>query len=93
MVQHIDELPQSLDVKTMERSLLNIKFPFTHTQMGFLTDAVYEISTRVRELYKAQNNQQILNKATDRWNQTSLFAKGLEYSLLHNKGTRELQLI
>ena len=66
MAQHSDELLQSLDVKTMERSLLNMKFPFTHTQMGFLTDPFYEISTRVRELYKVQNNQQILNKATDR---------------------------
>ena len=66
MVQHIDELLESLDVKTMERSMLHIKFPFTHTQMGFLTDVFYEIKTRVRELYKVQNNQQILNKATDR---------------------------
>ena len=59
MVQHIDELLESLDAKTMERSLLNIKFPFTHMQMGFLTDVFYEINTRVRELYKVQNNQQI----------------------------------
>ena len=59
MVQHIDELLESLDAKTMERSLLNIKFPFTHTQRGFLTDVFYEINTRVRELYKVQNNQQI----------------------------------
>ena len=66
MVQHIDELLESLDAKTMERSMLNVKFLFTHTQMGFLTDVFYEISTRVRELYKVQNNQQILKKATDR---------------------------
>ena len=59
MVQHVDELLESLDAKTMERSLLNIKFPFTHTQMGFLTDFFYEINTRVRELYEVQNNQQI----------------------------------
>ena len=66
MVQHIDELLESLDAKTMERSMLNVKFLFTHTQMGFLTDVFYEIKTRVRELYKVQNNQQILNKATNR---------------------------
>ena len=66
MVQHIDELLDFLDAKTMERSMLNVKFFFTHTQMGFVTDVFYEINTRVRELYKVQNNQQILNKATDR---------------------------
>ena len=59
MVQHIDERLESLDAKTMESSLLTIKFPFTHTQMGFLTDAFYKRNTRVRELYKVQNNQQI----------------------------------
>ena len=66
MVQHIDELLESLNAKTMETSMLNVKFLFTHTQMVFLTDVFYEINTRVRELYKVQNNQQILNKATDR---------------------------
>ena len=66
MVQHIDELLESLDAKTMERSLLNIKFPFTHTQMGFLTDVLYEINTRVRELKSKTTNKSILNKATDR---------------------------
>ena len=66
MVQHIDELLESLDAKTLERSMLNVKFLFTHTQMGFLTDVFYEINTRVREFYKVQNNQQSLNKATDR---------------------------
>ena len=45
--------------------MLNVKFLFTHTQMGFFTDVFFEINTRVRELYKVQNNQQILNKATD----------------------------
>ena len=38
MVQHIDELLESLDAKIMERSMLHVKFLFTHTQMGFLTD-------------------------------------------------------
>ena len=70
MVQHIDELLESLDAKTMERSMLNVKFLFTHMQMGFLTDVFYEINARVRELYTVQNNQQNLNKATDR---TKLF--------------------
>ena len=33
MVQHIDELLESLDAKTMERSMLNVKVFFTHTQI------------------------------------------------------------
>ena len=43
-----------------------MKFPFVPTQMGFLIDIFYEISSRVRELYKVQNNYQILNKVIDR---------------------------
>ena len=57
MVQRIDEFLESLDAKIMERSMLNIKFLFTRTQMGFLIDVFYGINTRVRELYKVQNNQ------------------------------------
>ena len=38
MVHHIDELLESLNAKTMETSMLNVKFLFTHKQMGFLTD-------------------------------------------------------
>ena len=50
MVQHIHELLESLNAKTMETSMLNLKFLFTNTQMGFLTDVFYEINTRGLQL-------------------------------------------
>ena len=74
MVQHIDKLLESLDAKTMERSMLNIKFPFTHTQMGFLTDVFYE------------NENYIKSKTTNK----SLIRPPIEPNLFVRERTRIL---
>ena len=60
MVQHIDELLESLDAKTLERSMLNVKFLFTHTQMGFLTDVFYEIIQGYENYIKSKTTNKAL---------------------------------
>ena len=74
----------------MERSIPNRKKNRPHKWDSLRM--FYCVKSKVRELYKAQNNQQIRNKATSR-TKPLFFANGIEYSLLHSKDTREIQLI